>query len=90
VIKSLFKYVIVLQKIIISELETATIAERLMRVPRVREIWYSNPGQAKSYTAMQTVRHRFNIYARSCVGSALWRGDRHCKLVIRFGVIRRV
>jgi len=33
----------------------------------VREIWSSNPGPAKSYTALQTVRHRFKIYASSCV-----------------------
>jgi len=26
---------------------------------------------AKSYPALQTVRHRFNIYASSCVASAL-------------------
>jgi len=26
---------------------------------------------AKSYTALQTVRHRFNIYASSCVALAL-------------------
>jgi len=38
------------------------MAKRLTRVPRVREVWSSNPGQAKSYTALQTVRHRFNIY----------------------------
>jgi len=44
----------------------------------------------KSYTALQTVRHRFNIYAGSCVALALWHGDGHCQLVTRFGVIRRV
>jgi len=27
---------------------------------------------------LQTVRHRFNIYARSCVALALLRGDGHC------------
>jgi len=32
-------------------------------VPHVREVWSSNPGPAKSYTALQTVRHRFDIYA---------------------------
>jgi len=31
----------------------------------------------KSYTAFQTVRHRFNIYAGSCFALALWRGDGH-------------
>jgi len=40
----------------------------------------------QSYTVLQTVRHRFNIYAGSCVALALWRGDRHRKLVTRFGV----
>jgi len=41
---------------------------------------------AKSYTALQTVFHRFNIYASSCVALALWRKDGHHKLVTRFGV----
>jgi len=35
---------------------------------------------AKSYTALQTVRHRSNIYASSCVASAQWRGDGYRKL----------
>jgi len=39
---------------------------------------------------LQTIRHRFNIYASSCVASVLWRGDGHRKLVTRFSVIRRV
>jgi len=30
---------------------------------------------AKSDAALQTIRHRFNIYASSCVALALWRGD---------------
>jgi len=41
---------------------------RLTRVPRVQEVGSSNPGPAKSYTALQTVRHRFKIYA-SCLGA---------------------
>jgi len=45
---------------------------------------------AKSYTALQTVRHRFNINAGSCVALAMWRGDGHRQIVTRFGVIRRV
>jgi len=45
---------------------------------------------AKSYTALQTVRHRFNIYASGCVTMALWRGDGHRKLDTRFDVIRQV
>jgi len=39
---------------------------------------------------LQTVRHRFNIYASSCVALALWRGNGHRKLVTRYGVIQRV
>jgi len=35
---------------------------------------------------LQTVRHRFNIYAGSSVALALWRGYGHRKLVTRFGV----
>jgi len=34
-------------------------------VRRVREVWSSNSRLAKSYTALQTVRHRFNIYANN-------------------------
>jgi len=30
---------------------------------RVQEVESSNPGPARSYTALQTVRHCFNIYA---------------------------
>jgi len=41
--------------------DDASMAERLTHVPRVREVWISNPGPAKSYTALQTVCHRFNI-----------------------------
>jgi len=40
-------------------------------------------------TALQTVCHRFNIYAGSCVALALWRRDGHRQLVTRFGVIRQ-
>jgi len=47
------------------------MAERLTRVPRVREVWSSNFGPAKSYTVLQTVRHCFNIYAGSSVALAL-------------------
>jgi len=65
------------------------IRGRLKRVPRVREVWSSNLRPAKSYTALQTVRHRrLNIYAKElcCLGAEM--GTR--KLVTRFGVIRRV
>jgi len=51
--------------------KTASMAERLASMPRVREVCSSNPVPAKSYTALQTVRHRFNIYADSCVALAL-------------------
>jgi len=37
------------------------------RVPHVWGVWSSNPELAKSCTALQTIRHRFNIYASSCV-----------------------
>jgi len=30
------------------------------------EVWSSNPGPAKSYIALQTVRYRFNIYVNGC------------------------
>jgi len=66
------------------------MGERLTRGLRVREVWSSNPGPAKLYTALQTVRHRFNIYEDSCVALALWRGVGQRKLVQRFGVIRQV
>jgi len=42
---------------------------------RVREIWSSSPGPAKSFTALQTVRHRFNISASSRVALTQYRGD---------------
>jgi len=29
------------------------MAEQLTRMPRVREVWSSNPGPAKSYAALQ-------------------------------------
>jgi len=63
------------------------MADRLACVPRVQEVWSLNPGPAKSCTALQTVRHRFNIYAGSCVALTLCHGDRNRKLVTRFGVM---
>jgi len=33
---------------------------------------------------LQTVRHRFNIYACSCVALALWHGDEHRKFVTQY------
>jgi len=45
---------------------------------------------AKSCTVLQTVHHRFNIYAGSCVALALCHGDGHRKLVTPFAVIQRV
>jgi len=47
------------------------MAKRLTQVPRVQEVWSSNPGPAKSYTALQIVCHRFNIYDNSRVALAL-------------------
>jgi len=66
------------------------MAEQLTLVHPMREVWSSNPGPAKSYTALQTVHHCFNIYASSYVTFVLWCGVGHHKLVTRFGVIRRV
>jgi len=66
------------------------MTERLTRVPRVQEVWSLNLGLAKSYTALQTVRHRFNICSSSCVALALQRGDGHRKLVTRLGVTQRI
>jgi len=67
------------------------MAERLTRVPHVPsnpglDFKTSNPGPAKSYTALQTVRHCFNIYESSYVALALWRGVGHRTLVTLFGV----
>jgi len=45
------------------------LSERITRVPRVGEVWSSNPGPAKSYTALKTVR--YYIYASNCVALAL-------------------
>jgi len=47
------------------------MAEQITRVPRVREVWSSNPELLKSYAALQTVRRRFIIYGSSCVALAL-------------------
>jgi len=52
---------------------------------RGREFVFQRP--AKSYIALQTIRHGFNIYASSCVALALWCGDGHRQLVTRFGVM---
>jgi len=51
-----------------------------------REFEFQRP--AKSYTALQTVRHRFNIYAGSFVALTLWRRDGHRKFVKRLGLGR--
>jgi len=45
----------------------------LTRMSRVRDFESPN-GPVKLYTALQTVRHRFNIYASSCVVLALVSG----------------
>jgi len=43
------------------------MAELLTRAPCVWEVDSLNPRPAKSYTALQIVRHCLNIYASSCV-----------------------
>jgi len=48
-----------------------SMADLLTRVPRVQEVWSSNPGPTKFYIALQTVRQHYNIYASSCVALAL-------------------
>jgi len=66
------------------------MTEQLMLVPRVWEVWSSNHGPDKSYTALQMVCYCFNIYASNCVVLALWCEVGHRKLVTRFGIIRQV
>jgi len=51
------------------------MAERQTSMLRVREVWSSNPGPVKSYTVLQMVRYRFNIYASSCVALGLRHED---------------
>jgi len=70
---------------------TVSIVERLSVCLVCGSFGVQNPGLV-NYVALQTVRHRFNIYANMpvYVALALWRRDEHCKLVTRFGVIRRV
>jgi len=63
------------------------MSEWYTRVPHEQEDWSLNPRPAKSYTALQTVRHHFNIYASGCVAIALWCGVGHHKLVLCFGII---
>jgi len=50
----------------------------VMRLTRVREVLSSNHGHwAGQYTALQTVRHHFIIFASSYAALALCRGDGH-------------
>jgi len=42
------------------------------RTVKARMVWSSNLRPAKSYTALQTVCHCFNIYANNCVALALY------------------
>jgi len=59
------------------------MAERFTRVPSAQEIWSSNPGPAKSCTALQ----RFVIASMSLVPCVVYRrGDGHRKLVTHFRV----
>jgi len=62
---------------------TASIAERLTRVPCAREVWSSNPELAKYYTSLQTVRHHFNIYASKWFGAILQRWAPQTRYTIR-------
>jgi len=41
------------------------------RILIIGEVESSNPRLTKSYTALQIVRHRLNIYAGSCAALAL-------------------
>jgi len=50
---------------------TASMTKRITRVPSVQEVFSSNPVPAKSYTALQTVLYRYNIYASNCVALAM-------------------
>jgi len=43
----------------------------LTRVPRVQEIESSNSGPDRSYTALQMVRHHFNMYTSNFFALAL-------------------
>jgi len=56
------------------------------RLTCVQELCSSNPGLAKSYTALQK-HHRFNIMQVAYVALVLWCGDGHSKLITRFDVI---
>jgi len=55
-----------LKKNELSNLDSRMVNER----PRVREVWSSYPGPAKSYAALQTVHDRLNFYASNCVAVA--------------------
>jgi len=61
--------------------------ESIILLPTPGQNSHSSRGQefdsqrpAKFYIALQTVRHRFSIYAGKCVALAVWRGDGHPKL----------
>jgi len=68
-------------KSLVHNFATASMAERLTSVPRVREVDSSNPRQAISYTALQAVRHHLNIYASSCGALSL------CDYVAEIGTV---
>jgi len=69
---------------------TATMAKQLMRVPRVRKVQSSTPWLAKSYSALQTVHHCFNICSSGCVALVLRYRAEYLKLITYFGIKRRV
>jgi len=65
---------------------TALMAERLTSVRGRFGVQISD----RPNLIQRCKRHRFNIYASSCVALALWRGDGHRQLVTCFGEIRSV
>jgi len=55
VAENMMKITLVIIIVVEEVQEITSLAERLTRMPRVREVWSSKPGPAKSYTALQTV-----------------------------------
>jgi len=65
---------------------TASMAEQITSLARVREVCNSNPGQSKFFTVLQTVHQRFNNCESSCVALSLARRWAFRKLVEYLGV----
>jgi len=53
------------------KLVTVSMAEQIMCLTCVWEVWNSNLGQAKSFRALQTFCQCFNFYASTCVALTL-------------------